>query len=41
MGNGVEGSGREHIAGGKEWRKFTNIGKIAVKLAIRRYLVGD
>ena len=41
MGNGVEGLGREHIAGGKEWRKFTNRGKIAIDLAIKRYLAGD
>ena len=41
MGNGVDGPGREHIAGGKEWHKFTNRGKIAVDLAIRRYLAGD
>ena len=25
LGNGVEGPGREHIAGGKEWHKFTNM----------------
>ena len=41
MGNGVRGPGREHIVGGKEWHKFTNIGKIVVDLAIRRYLVDD
>ena len=41
MGNGVEGPGREHIVGGKERRKFTNRGKIAVDLAIIRYLAGD
>ena len=41
MGNGVEGPGRERFAGGKDWLEFKNIGKIAVDLAIRRYLVGD
>ena len=41
MGNGVEGLGREHIVGGKEWCKFTNRGKIAVDLAILRYSAGD
>ena len=41
IGNGVEGSGREHFAGGKEWCEFKNRGKIAVDLAIRRYLAGD
>ena len=41
MGNGFDGLGREHIVGGKEWCKFTNRGKIAADIAIRRYLVGD
>ena len=41
LGNGVKGPSREHIARGKEWRKFTNRDKIAVDLAIRRSLVGD
>ena len=40
MGNGFECPGREHIAGGKEWTEFTNRGKIAVDLAIMRYLAG-
>ena len=41
MGNGFEGPGREHIVGGKKWHKFANIGKIAIDLAIKRYLAGD
>ena len=41
LGNGVGGLGREHIARGKEWHKFTNRGKIPVDLAIRRYSAGD
>ena len=41
LGNGIEGLGREHIAGGKEWHKFTNRGKIAADLVIRIYLLGD
>ena len=41
MGNGLDGTGREHIVGGKEWHKFTNRGKITVHLAIKRYLAGD
>ena len=41
MGNVVRGQGREHIAGGKQWCKFTNRGEIAVDLAIRRFLAGD
>ena len=41
LGNGVEGPGREHFEGGKEWHEFTNRGKITIDLAIRRYLAGD
>ena len=41
LGNGVEGPGREHIAGDKEWREITYRGKIATNLAIMRYLAGD
>ena len=40
LGNGVKFSGREHIAGGKQWHKFTNRGKIVIDLAIKRYLAG-
>ena len=40
LGNGVEDLGREHIAAGEEWHKFTTRGKIAIDLAIRRYLAG-
>ena len=41
MGNGVEVLGMKHFAGGTEWHEFTNRGKIAVDLVIRRYLMGD
>ena len=41
LGNGVKGMGKEHIAGGKEWREFTNTCKIVVDLAIKRYSAGD
>ena len=41
LGNGFDNPGMEHVAGGKELWKFTDRGKVATHLSIRRYLAGD